>query len=93
MRIPPKSVIIQKRCQIRVLSPKDGHSIYRAVNESLPSLKRFMHWAHFVGDFEEALSIYSDFQAKALKGEEANFAGFEINSGEFRKCSPPPFPL
>lgn len=87
MNLPPKTVLYRDLIELRLLSPRDGAAIFQAVKESLPSLQKFMNWAHYDGDLVKACSIYADFEAKSLKGEEAHFAGFDPSSGEFLLCA------
>lgn len=87
MNLPPKSVVYKNFIELRLLSPKDGPAIFQAVQDSQSSLKKFMSWAHYANDLIKACSIYADFEAKSLKGEEANFAGFDVDSGEFLFCA------
>lgn len=68
------------------MSPRDAHSIYQGVVSSLPELKQFMSWAHFPSDLNKACTIYEEFEAKSLRGEEINFAGFDFHTGEFLFC-------
>lgn len=84
MRFPPLSISYES-ISLRLLSPKDGVAIFDAVNHSLPELKKFMAWAHYVEDLESAYSIYADFEAKSLRGEEVSFAGFDQN-GDLLFC-------
>ncbi|MFA6915017.1 MAG: GNAT family N-acetyltransferase [Parachlamydiales bacterium] len=87
MSLPPKIVLYKDWIELRLLSPRDGPAIFEAVKESLPSLKKFMHWAHYDIELAKACTVYADFEAKSLKGEEANFAGFNITTGEFLFCA------
>lgn len=83
--LPPKKVIYDQ-IELRLMSPRDGLSIYQAVMTSLPDLKRFMSWAHSVTDHAQACAIYAQFEAKSLTGEEIHFAGFHAGTGEFICC-------
>ena len=87
MRPPPKKILYKNEVELRVLSPVDGAAIFEGVQESLSELKTFMSWAHRTGDIQEAYQIYGDFEAKTLRGEEANFAGFDPKSGDFLFCA------
>lgn len=87
MKIPPKRIRYKNQIELRLLSPNDGPVIFQAVQESKPALKRYMIWAHHANDLVKACSIYADFEAKALRGEEVNFAGFDMQSGEFLCCA------
>ncbi len=87
MNLPPKSILYRNLMELRLLSPRDGAAIFRAVRESLPSLKKFMSWAHYSEDLAKACSIYADFEARSLRGEEVHFAGFDTESGEFLFCA------
>jgi len=82
----PRKVIYDNQIELRLMSAKDGPAIYQGVCESLPELKRFMKWSHFESDLNQACSIYAEFEAKSLRGEEITFAGFDANTGEFLLC-------
>lgn len=86
IKLPPKKIVYNDQIELRLMSPRDGQSIYQGVIASLPEVKRFMSWAHFDGDFSKACAIYAEFEAKALRGEDTNFAGFDLHSGEFLFC-------
>lgn len=86
MKSPPQKIIYDNQIELRLMSPKDGRSIYQGVLESLPELKRFMSWAHGESDFDQSCAIYAEFEAKSLRGEELNFAGFDVKSGDFLFC-------
>ena len=45
-----------------------------------------MTWAHFESDLNKACTIYAEFEARSLRGEEVNFAGFDLHTGEFLFC-------
>lgn len=85
-KLPPKKIIYSDRIELRLMSPRDAHSIYQGVISSLPELKQFMNWAHFDSDLNNACTIYAEFEAKSLRGEEINFAGFDFHTGEFLFC-------
>lgn len=86
LKLPPKKVIYNGQVELRLMSPRDGSSIYQGVVASLPDLKQFMDWAHHDTDFAKACSIYAQFAAKSLKGEELSFAGFDPQTDEFLCC-------
>jgi hypothetical protein len=46
LKLPPKKVAYNNQIQLRLMSPRDGSSIYQGVVASLPELKQFMDWAH-----------------------------------------------
>lgn len=85
MKLPPKSISYGKYI-LKIMSPDDGPAIFCAVNNSLSDLKKFMNWAHFEGNIEQACSIYGQFQAKTLMGTEAHFIGFDKESTEVIFC-------
>lgn len=87
MNLPPKSIVYKNFIELGLLSPKDAPAIFQAVQESRESLRKFMSWAHFDADLIQTCSIFADFEAKSLKGEEVNFAGFDAHSGEFLFCA------
>lgn len=87
MKLPPIKVLYRNQIELRLLSPRDGAAIFAGVRDSLPELRRFMSWAHYGGDLAQACSIYTDFEAKSLKGEESHFAGFDANTGDFLFCA------
>lgn len=86
LKTPPKKIIYNNQIELRLMSPRDGQLIYHGVSSSLPELKRFMSWAHFDSDLSKACSAYAEFEAKSLRGEEVNFAGFDSHTGEFLFC-------
>lgn len=86
LKLPPKKVIYNDQIELRLMSPRDGSSIYQGVVASLPELKRFMNWAHHDTDLAKACVLYAQFEAKSLKGEELSFAGFDPHTDEFLCC-------
>ena len=86
LKLPPKKIIYNDQIELTLMSPRDAHPIYQGVISSLPELKQFMSWAHFDSDVNKACTIYADFEAKSLRGEEINFAGFDFHTGEFLFC-------
>ncbi len=86
LKLPPKKVVYNNQIELRLMSPRDGSSIYQGVVASLPELKRFMNWAHYDADLAKACAIYAEFEAKSLKGEELSFAGFDPQTNEFLCC-------
>jgi RimJ/RimL family protein N-acetyltransferase len=86
LKLPPKKVIYNDQIELRLMSPRDGSSIYQGVVASLPELRRFMDWAHHDTDLAKACSIYAQFEAKSLKEEEVSFAGFDSQTDEFLCC-------
>lgn len=86
LKLPPKNIVYDNSIELRLMSPRDGHSIFQGAMASLPELKRFMNWAHFDGNLAQSCAVYAEFEAKSLRGEELNFAGFDLHSGEFLFC-------
>ena len=86
LKLPPKKVVYDNQIELRLMSPRDGSSIYQGVVASLPELKRFMEWAHHDANLAQACSIYAGFEARSLKGEELSFSAFDPQTGEFLGC-------
>lgn len=86
LKLPPKKITYNDQIELRLMSPRDGRSIYQAVIASLQELKQFMNWAHHDTDFAQACAIYAQFEAKSLKGEEVSFAGFDARTDNFLCC-------
>lgn len=85
-KLPPQRIVYNDQIELRLMSPRDGHSIYQGVMASLPELKRFMNWAHYETDLAQACAIYARFETKSLSGEELSFAGFDAHTGQFLCC-------
>ncbi len=86
LKLPPKKVVYQDKIELRLMSAREGDLIYKGVIESLKELHRFLSWSHFVSDLEKAKSLYAEFEAKSLRKEEVNFAGFDSQTGDFLFC-------
>lgn len=81
-----KRITYQDRYEWQIMSPANGEAIFNAIQSSLPSLKRFMSWAHWPNSFEAALSYYRQFEEKTREGCEAHLVGFDKKKGACFGC-------
>lgn len=67
------------------MSPKEAPQVHQGVMDSLSQLQRFMRWAHFYPDLEQSRTLFAEFEAKSLRGEELHLMGFDL-TGTFLFC-------